>query len=325
MRRKRSLPLIYRLSRPLIGAIAIAGAVLTAYLTFTKLFGGEVVCTAEGTAGSCGDVLNGPYGTVFGQPLSLFGCLAYLSMAVFALAPLLINPEQNKSLRKNLENWTWLLLLAGSTAMAVFSGYLMYLLAFKIQTLCFYCIGSALFALSMFVLTLIGRDWEDIGQIFFTGVIVAMLTLVGALGVYANVNNPIVETPDADGLIKITRPQTSPEPPKGWEITTISGESEIELAEYLTAIGAKKYGAFWCPHCFEQKQLFGKEAFSEIDYIECADLENPRAQSAACKEAQITSYPTWEINDELYQGTKVLSELAEISGYEGTAEFKYKM
>jgi len=252
MRRKRSLPLIYRLSRPLIGGIAIAGAILTGYLTFTKLFGGEVACSVDGTAGSCGDVLNGPYGTVFGQPLSLFGCLAYLAMAAFALIPLLVNPDQNKSLRKSLDNWTWLLLLAGSTAMAVFSGYLMYLLAFKIQTLCIYCIGSALFALSMFVLTIIGRDWEDIGQIFFTGAIVAMVTLVGALGVYASVNNPIVETPDADGLILISRPQTSPQPPKGWDITTISGESEIELAEYLTAIGAKKYGAFWCPHCYER-------------------------------------------------------------------------
>ncbi|MGK7892725.1 MAG: vitamin K epoxide reductase family protein [Xenococcus sp. (in: cyanobacteria)] len=325
MRRKRSLPLIYRLSRPLIGAIAIAGAILTAYLTATKLFGGEVACSVDGTAGSCSDVLNGPYGTVFGQPLSLFGCLAYLSMAAFALVPLLISPEQNKSLRKNLENLTWLLLLAGSTAMAVFSGYLMYLLAFKIQTLCFYCIGSALFALSMFVLTIIGRDWEDIGQIFFTGVIVAMVTLVGALGVYANVNNPIVETPDADGLITITRPQTSPEPPKGWEITTISEASEIELAEYLTAIGAKKYGAYWCPHCFEQKQLFGKEAFDKVNYIECADFNDPRVQAEACQQAKITSYPTWEINGELYQGTKTLTELAELSGYSGTTEFKYKL
>ena len=325
MRRKRSLPLIYRLSRPLIGGISIAGAILTGYLTFTKLFGGEVACSVDGTAGSCGDVLNGPYGTVFGQPLSLFGCLAYLAMAAFALVPLLVNPEQNKTLRKNLENFTWLLLLAGSTAMAVFSGYLMYLLAFKIQTLCIYCIGSALFALSMFILTIIGRDWEDIGQIFFTGAIVAMVTLVGALGVYASVNNPIVETPDVDGLIAITRPQTSPQPPKGWDITTISGESEIELAEYLTAIGAKKYGAFWCPHCYEQKQLFGEKAFAEINYIECADFNDPRAQSDACREAGITSYPTWEINGEFIQGTKVLSELAELSGYEGSTEFKYKM
>ncbi len=325
MRRKRSLPLIYRLSRPLIGAIAIAGAILTAYLTITKLMGGEVACTADGTAGSCGDVLNGPYGTVFGQPLSLFGCLAYLSMAAFALVPLLVNSEQNKTLRKNLENWTWLLLLAGSTAMAVFSGYLMYLLAFKIQTLCIYCIGSALFALSMFILTIIGRDWEDIGQIFFTGAIVAMVTLVGALGVYANVNNPIVETPDADGLIPITQPQTSPQPPKGWEITTTSGESEIELAKYLTATGAKKYGAYWCPHCYEQKQLFGKEAFEEVTYIECSDSNNPRVQTEACQQAKITSYPTWEIEGEFYQGTQTLTKLAELSGYEGSTEFKYKL
>jgi len=54
-------------------------------------------------------------------------------------------------------------------------------------------------------------------------------------------------------------------------------------------------------------------------------MNDPRAQSDACKAAGITSYPTWEINGELIQGTKVLSELADLSGYEGSTEFKYKM
>ena len=316
MHRKRPLPLIYRLSRPLIGAIAIAGAILTAYLTVNKLIGAELACTADGTAGSCPDVLNGPYGTLFGQPLSLFGCLAYLSMAAFALVPLLVNSQLNKTLRKNLENWTWLLLLAGSTAMTVFSGYLMYLLAFKIQTLCIYCLSSALFALSMFILTIIGRNWQDIGQIFFTGAIVAMVTLVGTLGVYAQHSN---------STISITRPQTSAEPPKGWEITTTSGESEIELARYLAVTGAKKYGAYWCSHCYEQKQLFGKEAFEEVTYIECADYNDLSVQTEVCQQAKITSYPTWEIEGKFYQGTQTLSKLAELSGYKGATDFKYKL
>ena len=103
MRRKRPLPVIYRLSRPLIGAIAIVGAILTAYLTVNKLIGAELACTTD----SCDNVLNGPYSTLFGQPLSLFGCLAYLSMAAFALVPLLVNSQLNKTLRKNLENYTW--------------------------------------------------------------------------------------------------------------------------------------------------------------------------------------------------------------------------
>ncbi len=321
MRRRRSLPWIYRWSRPLIGAIAIVGALLTAYLTFIKLTGGEVTCTADAaqSAAGCNNVLNSPYATVFGLPLSLFGFLAYTSMATFALGPLFVNRENNKGLKSQLENWSWLLLLAGGTAMAVFSGYLMYVLASELKTPCPYCIGSALFSLSLLVLTIVGRDWEDWGQIFFTGIVVAILTLVGTLGVYANVNS--LET-TASGRILISEPSTPPQPPIGWEITTTSGEAEIALAKHLTAIGAKKYGAFWCPHCYEQKQLFGKKAFSEINYIECA-AEGKNAQPQVCIDAEIKSYPTWEINGKFYRGTQSLEKLAELSGYQGSMNFKY--
>ncbi|BAU65151.1 Vitamin K epoxide reductase [Stanieria sp. NIES-3757] len=326
MRRRRSLPWIYRWSRPLIGAIAITGAILTAYLTVTKLTGGEVVCSAEATAatGSCSDVLNSPYATIFGLPLTLFGFLAYISMAIFALSPLIIKLDGNKALKRNLENWTWLLLLAGGTAMAAFSSYLMYVLFFKLQAVCYYCIGSALFSWTLLTLAIMGREWEDIGQIFFTIVIVAMLTLVGALGVYANVDNPIGETPDQDGLIVIPQAQTSPEPPIGWEITTTSGEAEIALAKHLTAIGIKNYGAFWCPHCYEQKQLLGKEAFQEINYIEC-DPQGKNPQREACVAAGIKSFPTWEIKGKFYPGVQTPQQLAELSEYKGSMDFKYKL
>lgn len=332
MRRRRSLPWIYRWSRPIIGAISIAGAILTAYLTFTKLTGGEPVCNFEATAGAgCGGVLNSPYATVFGLPLSLFGCLAYLSMAGFALIPLGISQEQNKNLKKQLENTTWWLLLAGSIAMTVFSAYLMYVLAIEIKTVCPYCIGSALFSLSLLILTITGRDWEDLGQIVFTGFIVGLLTIVVTLGIYSGVNSSIAqangtteEIVDADGLIAIPEPVGDPKPPKGWEINTTSGKAEIDLAKHLTATGAKKYGAFWCPHCYEQKQLFGKEAFAEINYFEC-DPQGKNPQREACVAAGIQSFPTWEIDGKFYPGTKTAEELAKLSNYQGEQGFKYKL
>ncbi|MEO0835190.1 MAG: vitamin K epoxide reductase family protein [Cyanobacteria bacterium J06642_3] len=333
MRRRRSLPWIYRWSRPIIGAISIAGAVLTAYLTITKLMGGDPACSLDAAAGAgCGGVLNSAYATVFGLPLSLFGCLAYLSMAAFALVPLAINPERQKNLKKQLENATWWLLLSGSIAMTVFSAYLMYVLATELKTVCPYCIGSALFSLSLLILTITGRDWEDLGQILFTGFIVGILTIVVTLGIYSGVSSSIAqangtaeEVVDADGLIAIPQPKAAPKPPKGWEINTTSGAAEMELAKYLTATGAKKYGAFWCPHCFEQKQLFGQAAFDEIDYIEC-DPQGKNPQRDVCVAAGIQSFPTWEIDGEFYPGTKTLSELAELSGYQGTeTAFKYKL
>lgn len=67
-------------------------------------------------------------------------------------------------------------------------------------------------------------------------------------------------------------PQTSPPEAKGVlpEIKQSSGKSEIALAKHLQAQGVKLYGAYWCPHCHEQHELFGAEAFQHLSYIECA-------------------------------------------------------
>jgi len=316
------MPWIHRWSRPLIGAIATVGAVLTAYLTVTKLSGTEVGCIAGAAveSGGCNDVLNSAYATVFNLPLPLFGLLAYISMAAFALAPLAVNRETRRNLRTRLEEWTWLFLLIGGTAMAVFSGYLMYILASELQTACAYCIGSAIFSLSLLLLVIFGRDWEDLGQLVVTATIVGFVTLIATLGVYANVNNVASAVGEQQPLPAATERYDLE---RGtWEITTDSGPAEMSLAEHLTEIGAKKYGAFWCPHCYDQKQLFGKAAFGKIDYYECAPQgENSRAQ--ACDDAGIKSYPTWEIKGKLYRGAKPLEELAQLSDYQGAQNFKY--
>lgn len=331
LRTRRNVPWIQRWSRPIIGAIAIVGFILTTYLTITKLTGGEVACSADAASiADCGGVLNSAYAYPFnpsgktGPPLSLFGALAYLAMASFALTPLFINAEKQKQLRKQLQDWSWWLLLAGSFAMATFSGYLMFVLAFKLETVCYYCIGSAVLSLSLLVLSIVGNEWEDIGQIVFTGIIVALITLVASLGIYSSAEQPVItEQVSPDGKIVISRPDTQPKPPKGWEVTTTSGEAEIALAKHLTSVGAIKYGAYWCPHCYDQKQLFGKEAFSYINYIECApDGEN--AQPKACVAANIKGFPSWTIDGKLYEGTQKLEKLAEVTGYTGPDNFKYK-
>ncbi|MHC5831667.1 MAG: vitamin K epoxide reductase family protein, partial [Nostoc sp.] len=103
-------------------------------------------------------------------------------------------------------------------AMSVFSGYLMYVLASQIKAICPYCIGSALFSLSLLVLTIIGRTWEDIGQIFFTAIIVGMVTLIATLGIYADVNKSDVRaggTPGQPVNISFT-PKENPNPAFGW-------------------------------------------------------------------------------------------------------------
>ena len=304
MKRKRSIPWIHRWSRPLMAGIASVGAAVTGYLTIVKLTGNSTACPTNG----CDLVLSSPYATVFGLPLALFGFFAYASMIVFALIPLLVNSSKQAQLRSNLENWTGLLLFVGGTAMTIFSGYLMYLLAFKIQVVCIYCVGSALLSATLFTLALIGREWQDIGQLFFTAIVVGMLVLIGTTGIYASVNNPALadrSTPGESGL----------------PITTASGTAEIALAKHLKQVEAKMYGAFWCPHCHEQKQLFGQEASQSINYIEC-DPKGKKPQPELCEAAKIESFPTWKIKGKSVSGTQSLEELATMSGYQGARNFR---
>lgn len=309
MRRKRTTPWIHRWSRPLSAGIATIGAAVTGYLTFLKLAGGSAACPTHG----CDIVLSSPYATVFGLPLALFGFLAYASMIVFAIAPLLV-PAQHQELRSKLDQWTRLLLFLGGTAMLVFSGYLMYLLAFHLKAVCVYCIGSALLSASLFTLAIIGQDWQDVGQLFFSGSLVAVLVLVSTLGVYSHVTPPAVAGQD-------TQAEQTGTGETGLPITTTSGEAELALAAHLKEVGAKMYGAWWCPHCHDQKLLFGQQAFAEINYIEC-DPRGRNPQTALCQSEGIRGFPTWKINGQVLTGTQPLTALADASGYQGPRNFR---
>ncbi|THG15118.1 hypothetical protein TEA_005478 [Camellia sinensis var. sinensis] len=115
------------------------------------------------------------------------------------------------------------------------------------------------------------------------------------------------------------------------EITTESSPFTLALARHLHSIGAKMYGAFWCSHCQEQKQTFGREAAKLLDYVECfPDGYRKGIKIAkACADARIEGFPTWVINGEvrnLYAakpmlfvmvlgGEQELSELARASGF----------
>lgn len=93
---------------------------------------------------------------------------------------------------------------------------------------------------------------------------------------------------------------------------------EFQLAEYLSNTQAKMYGAYWCPHCARQKQLFGDAALS-LPYIEC-DPRGVNAQVDVCSAVGINAYPTWQINGEFYLGAQPLKRLAILSGFEETSE-----
>jgi hypothetical protein len=86
------------------------------------------------------------------------------------------------------------------------------------------------------------------------------------------------------------------------------------LATHLANIDAKFYGASWCPHCTQQKEMFGSSV-DRVPYIECSP-GGPKAPVArACRDARIESYPTWIINGQRYDGTQTLQALAQFSDY----------
>jgi uncharacterized membrane protein len=330
MIRRRSTPWIHKWSRPLIGAIAGLGILNTGYLTYEKLTGGSPLCTTPENIKGCTDVLSSPWGTVFGQPLALFGLLAYVGMFLLALVPLALKSGEKDRIKnfKQIEMLTWWLLLVGAIAMTVFSAYLMYVLAFELKGVCYYCIGSALFALSMLTLTILGHEWEDIGQVLFTGLMVGIVTLIATLGVYSGINLDVDGTVGSGNSPQRISPfvaKENPNPEFGWEITTTSGESEIALAEHLVKVGAKEYVAYWCPHCHEQKLLFGKQAYKIIEdniSVECAP-DSPKSKPALCQASKIQGFPSWVINGRIYSGVQNLNELAKITSYPGPQNFKY--
>ncbi len=65
-----------------------------------------------------------------------------------------------------------------------------------------------------------------------------------------------------------------------------------DFAKCLGQKGAVFYGAFWCPHCQDQKKLFGDFA-KDLPYVECSDASG-KEQLKLCADQNIKVYPTWK-------------------------------
>jgi len=65
------------------------------------------------------------------------------------------------------------------------------------------------------------------------------------------------------------------------------------FARCLANRGVKMYGAWWCPHCEEQKEEFAK-SFKYAPYVECGVKGDLHAETQVCKDANIQHFPTWQ-------------------------------
>ena len=130
-----------------MGGLATIGAIDTASITLER-WGviGELAC--PGGADGCDKVLNSAWGTVLGQPLALFGFLAYLALVLLSLLPLIPAVQQWLIDRQSSSGGLtarrfgrgpdlfWHLGYLLSLGMSVFSAALVGLMLFKIQAIC---------------------------------------------------------------------------------------------------------------------------------------------------------------------------------------------
>ncbi len=155
---------------------------------------------------------------------------------------------------------------------------------------------------------MIGANFESREPMIFRGFIVALSVLLGGLIWSTNV--------DPSNAIDVPNPTENVSP----IITTSSSPQNIKFAKFLREKNIVMYSAYWCPHCHDQKQLFGKEAVKELKVVECAK-DGKNNNYKLCQTKGIEGFPSWEINGEIYSGTRDLNDLAIMTGYQGNTNF----
>jgi protein-disulfide isomerase len=85
------------------------------------------------------------------------------------------------------------------------------------------------------------------------------------------------------------------------------------FAKCLAEKNTTMYGSFLCPHCDDQKKLFGS-SFRYVPYVECS-MRGSRQMTFPCMAAQIRFTPTWIFaNGERLTGVQPLKDLSEKTG-----------
>lgn len=105
-----------------------------------------------------------------------------------------------------------------------------------------------------------------------------------------------------------------------WAGVASSGPGKLDaFAQCIKDQGTVFYGAFWCPHCQNEKALFGKSA-QFLPYVECSNPDG-QTQTEVCTQKNIQGYPTWEFRDGTrLSGEVSLSNLADKTGCKLPAE-----
>jgi|SRR5579863_2195255 hypothetical protein len=86
------------------------------------------------------------------------------------------------------------------------------------------------------------------------------------------------------------------------------------FAKCLASKQAKMYGLYWCPHCADQKAMFGS-SFHYVPYVECAIGPPGKELASECKIAGVRLFPSWQFGmDPPKEGVLSLQALSEKTG-----------
>ena len=85
------------------------------------------------------------------------------------------------------------------------------------------------------------------------------------------------------------------------------------FAKCLATKQAKMYGLSWCPHCIDQKEMFG-DAFHYVQYVECG-INETKEETPECKAAGLKLFPSWQFAGESpKEGVLSLEALSDKTG-----------
>jgi uncharacterized membrane protein len=227
------------------------------------------------SAGSgCDVVQNSRWSVLLGLPLAAWGAALY---AVILFAAVGIRSGEKR----------WRLLTLTTSAGALVSLYLTGVSIWEIEATCAYCLVSLFLITALWLLTWRGPPPAGAAPRRISAALVSV-GLVALLHFhYAGVFDPAA----------------GPEEPY-----------LQALAEHLNASGARFYGAYWCPHCEQQKAAFGASA-KRLPYIECSPRGRGGPVATDCLAEEIKNYPTWLIDGNRFERTMTPEQLARYSGY----------
>lgn len=257
-------------------ALSVAGMALTGYLSAVAWLDAELAYCSAGS--SCDIVQSSRWSTLLGLPVAFWGFLTYSLLAAVAFGA-----------RRVARRWKWSWLIS-LMALGV-SLYLTGVSVFVLEAACVYCLLSVALIAAIFGLVaarrpanLPGFRWRD----WLPPTLGASAALVLVLHLqYAGVFDPAA----------------GPEDPR-----------LRALAAHLSESGAKFYGAYWCPHCERQKEMFAASA-ERLPYVECTPDGRGGPVNLACITQDISDYPTWIIDGKRYTGAMEPGTLARLSDF----------